>query len=64
MGSSLLEVASPRVPCFKLGIAMEDGRFSPRFARAGRPGAYLRIVEEGDIGAGDTIEVVDVRPTR
>jgi MOSC domain-containing protein YiiM len=59
VGSTLLEVASPRVPCFKLGIAMEDGHFPPRFARAGRPGAYLRIVEEGDIGAGDTIEVVE-----
>ena len=62
VGSTLLEVASPRGPCFKLGIAMGDGRFAPRFAEAGRPGAYLRVREEGDIGAGDPIDVVE-RPT-
>src|SRR4051794_36113242 len=58
VGSALLEVAQPRLPCFKLGVRMGDERFPRRFAAAGRPGAYLRIVEEGDIGAGDAIEVV------
>jgi MOSC domain-containing protein YiiM len=62
VGSTVLQVTSPRVPCFKVGIAMEDGGFPPRFARAGRPGAYLRIITEGDIGAGDSIEIVE-RPT-
>ena len=32
---------------------MEDGRFQQRFAAAGRPGAYLRIVEHGSLAAGD-----------
>lgn len=58
LGSALLEVAQPRLPCFKLGVRMGDARFPRVFAAAGRPGAYLRIVEEGDIGAGDAIEVV------
>ena len=58
VGSALVEVAQPRLPCFKLGIKMGDPRFLKRFAQAGRPGAYLRIVREGDIGAGDRIEVV------
>jgi MOSC domain-containing protein YiiM len=58
VGSALLEVAQPRLPCFKLGIKMGDPYFLKRFAQAGRPGAYLRIVREGDIGAGDRIEVV------
>ncbi|HEY5143441.1 MAG TPA: MOSC domain-containing protein [Solirubrobacteraceae bacterium] len=58
VGSALLEVAQPRLPCFKLGLRMNDPRFLKRFAQAGRPGAYLRVIEEGDIGAGDTIEVV------
>ena len=57
VGSAMFEVAAPRVPCFKLGIRMSDPRFPLRFARAGRPGAYLRIVQAGDVGAGDTIEV-------
>ncbi len=58
VGTTLLEVAQPRLPCFKLGLRMDDPRFLRRFADAGRPGAYLRIVREGDIGAGDRIDVV------
>jgi MOSC domain-containing protein YiiM len=58
VGSALLEVAQPRLPCFKLGLRMGDRLFPKRFAAAGRPGAYLRIVREGDVGAGDPIEVV------
>jgi len=58
VGSALLEVRQPRVPCFKLGLRMEDPRFPKRFAAAGRPGLYLGIVEEGEIGAGDAITVV------
>jgi MOSC domain-containing protein YiiM len=58
VGSALLEVAQPRLPCFKLGLRMGDPLFPKRFTAAGRPGAYLRVVEEGDIGAGDRIEMV------
>jgi MOSC domain-containing protein YiiM len=58
IGTVLFEVSSPRVPCFKLGIRMEDARFQQRFAAAGRPGAYLRIVQQGSVEAGDPITVV------
>ncbi|MDQ3739387.1 MAG: MOSC domain-containing protein [Actinomycetota bacterium] len=58
VGSVLLQVREPRVPCFKLNLKMGDSRFGKRFLAAGRPGAYLRIVEEGEVGAGDAIEVV------
>jgi MOSC domain-containing protein YiiM len=58
VGSALLEVAQPRLPCFKLGVRMGDPRFPKRFAAAGRPGAYLRVIREGEIGAGDPIHVV------
>jgi MOSC domain-containing protein YiiM len=54
-----LEVTLPRIPCFKLGQKMEEPRFLKRFAQARRPGCYLRILEEGEIGAGDPIEVVE-----
>ena len=57
IGSVVFEVAQPRQPCFKLGMRMGDPRFVDRFADAGRPGAYLRIIEEGEIGAGDAIVV-------
>jgi MOSC domain-containing protein YiiM len=62
LGSVLLQVAQPRLPCFKLGLRMGDPRFLKRFAAAQRPGAYLRILREGHIAAGEPIEVTD-RPT-
>jgi MOSC domain-containing protein YiiM len=58
VGSTVLEVAQPRQPCFKLGIRMGDDDFPGRFAEAGRPGVYLRIVTPGDVGAGDEIGVL------
>ena len=57
VGSTELEVSQPRQPCFKLGIRMGDAEFVDRFDDAARFGAYLRIVREGDIGAGDEITV-------
>ena len=57
IGTTLLEVVQPRLPCFKLGLRMNDPRFVKRFARASRPGAYLRIVEEGELAAGDQISI-------
>ena len=58
VGSAVLEVSQPRTPCFKLGIRMGDDTFTRTFALAGRPGAYLRIIQPGLIGAGDQIRVV------
>jgi MOSC domain-containing protein YiiM len=57
IGTTVLEVSQPRIPCYKLGIRMGDPQFPPRFAAAGRPGAYLRIVAEGAVAAGNAIEV-------
>ena len=58
IGSTVLEVSQPRTPCWKLGARMGDPEFPVFFAAAGRPGAYLRIVEEGELGAGDPVRVV------
>ena len=57
VGSTLLEVAQPRLPCYKLGIRMGDPRFLARFLAALRLGAYLRVVREGDVGAGDPVRI-------
>jgi MOSC domain-containing protein YiiM len=57
IGTTLLEVVQPRLPCFKLGLRMNDPSFVKRFAQASRPGAYLRILEDGDLGAGDAVAV-------
>ena len=57
IGTVVLEVAQPRIPCWKLGARMDDTSFPVHFAAAGRPGAYMRIVQEGEVGAGDAIRV-------
>jgi MOSC domain-containing protein YiiM len=59
IGTAVLEVSEPRVPCWRLGVRMNDKMFPRRFTEALRPGAYLRIVVEGDVGAGDEIRVVE-----
>jgi MOSC domain-containing protein YiiM len=58
IGTVLLEVSQPRSPCWKLGVKMGDPAFPRRFAKAGRPGAYLRILREGILAASDPIRVV------
>jgi MOSC domain-containing protein YiiM len=59
MGTMILEVSEPRIPCWRLGVRMNDKLFPRRFTEALRPGAYLRIVVEGDVGARDEIRVVE-----
>jgi MOSC domain-containing protein YiiM len=59
VGTTLLEVSEPRQPCFKLGYKMGDPRFLKRFAKALRLGTYLRVVEPGQVGVGDPVEVVE-----
>jgi MOSC domain-containing protein YiiM len=58
VGTVTLRVTQPRIPCYKLGIRMDDPRFPARFAAAGRPGAYLAIEHEGSIGTGDEIVIL------
>ncbi len=59
VGGALVEVTQPRVPCFKLGIRVGIEGFQKQFARSCRVGFYLRVLEEGEVGAGD--EFVGVR---
>jgi MOSC domain-containing protein YiiM len=58
VGNAVLRVTEPRIPCFKLGIRMGDAGFVQEFADAARPGSYLAIETEGEIGAGDPIELL------
>lgn len=57
VGRAVFEVSEPRAPCWKLGYKMGDPTFIRRFSEAGRPGTYLRIVEEGELAAGDEIRI-------
>ena len=62
VGSVLLQVTQPRQPCFKLMTKMNDFRFAKPFLTSGRTGFYLRVLEEGELGAGDAIERVATDP--
>ena len=57
LGSVVLEVCQPRLPCSKLGLRFGDLKMVKAFGQASRPGAYLRIVTEGELGAGDEVTI-------
>jgi MOSC domain-containing protein YiiM len=59
VGSTVLAVTEPRLPCWKLGFRFGDPGFVRSFTRAERSGTYLGIAREGELGAGDEIRVVD-----
>jgi MOSC domain-containing protein YiiM len=53
------EVTSPRTPCMTFQKRLGEQRWVKRFTRAGLPGAYLRVLTPGTLGAGDHVEVVE-----
>jgi MOSC domain-containing protein YiiM len=58
VGTARLVVTQPRMPCYKLGLRFNDPEMVKRFLASRRPGFYLGVVEEGELGAGDPIERV------
>ena len=59
IGHAIFEVTQPRVTCYRLGIRMGEPRMAALLTSSGRPGFYLRVLQEGDVGAGD--EIVKLR---
>jgi ferredoxin-NADP reductase/MOSC domain-containing protein YiiM len=64
IGSALFEVTQPRVPCYKLAIKMDVEGFYSKILSSGRLGFYFRVIEEGEVGAGDDIEKVFEDPQK
>ena len=62
IGSSELVVTQPRLPCFKLGIRFGRADMVKRFLDSGRSGFYLSVAVEGDVAAGDAIEILERHP--
>lgn len=62
VGSAVLQVTQPRMPCFKLGIRFGRADMVKRFWQSGRSGIYFAVVEEGDVEAGDPIERIGEGP--
>jgi len=51
-------VTQPRVPCYKLGVKFGRAEMVKRFSNSGRTGFYLAVLQEGEVGAGDAIELL------
>jgi len=62
VGSAVLRVTQPRMPCFKLTVRFDLPSIVKLFWNSGFPGIYFGVVEEGEIGAGDAIELLDRDP--
>ena len=55
IGSALFEISQPRVTCYRVGIRMEEPQMPMKLVAHHRPGFYFRVLEEGEVGAGDDI---------
>jgi len=64
IGTALFEVTQPRVTCYRVGIRMNDARIPALLVSHHRPGFYFRVLEEGEVEAGDAIVKVDSGPER
>ena len=56
IGTARVQISQPRMPCFKLGIRMNDPGILKPFLQSLRVGFYVRVLEEGEVAAGDQIE--------
>lgn len=59
IGGVVLQVTSPRIPCSTFAGFWQVRQLVKRFTQAGRPGAYLRVLAEGELRAGDPVTVLD-----
>ena len=55
IGSALFEITAPRVTCYRVGIRMNEPRMAALLTSSGRPGFYFRVLQEGEVSAGDEI---------
>lgn len=58
MGSAVVMVTQPRMPCYKMGIRFGRNDIIKRFLTSSCPGFYLSVLQEGEVGAGDPIELI------
>jgi MOSC domain-containing protein YiiM len=58
VGSAVVRVTTPRLPCFKLAAKFQRDDMIERFVHSGRSGFYFSVIEEGEVGAGDEFELL------
>jgi len=59
IGSAVVQATIPREPCYKLGVKFNDQGIIDRYVAHGYPGSYVKILEEGEIITGDSIQLVE-----
>jgi len=59
IGSAVLQACQPRQPCFKFALRFDDKRMPRAMVRTGRCGWYYRVLEAGEVGAGDAVTLVE-----
>ena len=64
IGGALFEVTQPRVTCYRVGIRMDEPRMPALLVSHHRPGFYMRVLEEGEVGSGDEIVKIAEGPER
>ena len=64
LGSAVVQITSPRIPCVVFAGWLDEREWVKRFGDTGRVGAYLRVLEEGQVSAGDPVEVLSRPATR
>jgi len=62
IGDAVFEITQPRVTCYRLGIQMNEPRMPALLVAHRRPGFYFRVMQEGEVGAGDDIEKISDGP--
>ena len=63
-GDAIFEVTQPRVTCYRVGIRMNEPRMAALLIAHHRPGFYFRVLQEGEVGAGDDIVKITDGPER
>jgi ferredoxin-NADP reductase/MOSC domain-containing protein YiiM len=64
IGDAVFEVSQPRVTCYRLGIRMNEPRMAALVVAHHRPGFYFRVLQEGEVGAGDDMVKISDGPER
>jgi ferredoxin-NADP reductase/MOSC domain-containing protein YiiM len=64
IGDAIFEVTQPRVTCYRVGIRMNEPRMAALLVEHHRPGFYFRVLQEGEVGAGDDIVKITDGPER
>jgi MOSC domain-containing protein YiiM len=63
IGEAKVQVTLPRLPCFKFGHKIGQPAIIKEFLQSGRSGFYLRVLQEGEVGAGDELAVLERDPS-